>query len=155
MHASIHALHFFFFFYPFTQGREFMPCVKGSLTACYFIALPCWLFLFSLKAAFLMENLIAMGKFNSYGRSCFSSSDVFLFCWAAFLSISLLASFSSSSDLAWFMCECLAFVHGYTFLHSWRGPMALVVWLLHGAKFLSNLPLVLNNMGHCILSTIS
>ena len=26
------------------------------------------------------------------GRLCFSSSDVFLFCWAAFLSISLLAS---------------------------------------------------------------
>ena len=26
------------------------------------------------------------------GRPCFSSSDVFLFCWAAFLSISLLAS---------------------------------------------------------------
>ena len=49
------------------------------------------------------------------GRPCFSSSDRFLFCWADFLSISLLASvflfslplFSSSSYLAWFIFECL------------------------------------------------
>ena len=26
-----------------------------------------------------------------------------------------------------------AFVHGHTFLHSWSGPMTLVVSLLHGA----------------------
>ena len=40
----------------------------------------------------------------------FSSSDRFLFCWAAFLSISLCLSclsFSSSSHFAWFMRECL------------------------------------------------
>ena len=36
-----------------------------------------------------------------------------------------------------------AFVHGHTFLHSWSGPMTLVVGLLHGATFLSNLPIVL------------
>ena len=36
-----------------------------------------------------------------------------------------------------------AFVHGHTFLHSWSGPMTFVVCLLHGATFLSNLPLVL------------
>ena len=35
------------------------------------------------------------------------------------------------------------FVHGHTFLHSWSGPMTLVVGLLHGATLLSNLPLVL------------
>ena len=36
-----------------------------------------------------------------------------------------------------------AFVHGHTFLHSWGGPMTLVVGLQHGATFLSNLTLVL------------
>ena len=35
------------------------------------------------------------------------------------------------------------YMHGSTFLHSWSGPMTLVVGLLHGATFLSNLPLVL------------
>ena len=34
-----------------------------------------------------------------------------------------------------------AFVHGRTFLHSWSGPMTLVVGLLHGATFLSNFSL--------------
>ena len=89
------------------------------------------------------------------GRPCFSSSDVFLFCWAAFLSISLLASvFPVSLPLFFlFFRPCLiharlpeggrAFVHGHTFLHSWSGPMTVVIGLLHGATFLSNLPLVL------------
>ena len=36
-----------------------------------------------------------------------------------------------------------AFVHGHTFLHSWSGSMTVVVGLLHGATFLSGLPLVL------------
>ena len=36
-----------------------------------------------------------------------------------------------------------AFVHGHTFLHSWSGLMTLVVGLLHGATFLSNLTFVL------------
>ena len=36
-----------------------------------------------------------------------------------------------------------AFVHGNTFLHSWSGPMILVVGLLQGATLLSNLTLVL------------
>ena len=88
------------------------------------------------------------------GRPCFRSSDVFLFCWAAFLSVSLLASvFPVSLPLFFlFLRPCLiharmpdwgrAFVHGHTFLHSWSGPMTLVVGLLHGAPFLSNLPLV-------------
>ena len=31
----------------------------------------------------------------------------------------------------------------WTFLHSWSGPMTVVVGPLHGATFLSNLPLVL------------
>ena len=89
------------------------------------------------------------------GRLCFSSSNMFLFCWAAFLSISLLASvFPVSLPLfLLFLRLCLiharmlhrgrAFVHGHTFLHSWSGPMTLIVRLLHGATFLSNLILVL------------
>ena len=36
-----------------------------------------------------------------------------------------------------------AFVHGHTFLHSWSGPMTVVIGLLHGATILSNLPLLL------------
>ena len=79
----------------------------------------------------------------------------FLFCWAAFLSISLLASvFPVSLPLSFlFLRPCLiharmhdgsrAFVHGHTFLHSWSGLMTLVVGLLHGATFLSNLTLVI------------
>ena len=79
------------------------------------------------------------------GRPCFSSSDVLLFCWAAFLSFSLLASvFPVSLPLFFlFLRPCLiharmpdwgrAFVHGHTFLHSWSGPMTLVVGLLHGS----------------------
>ena len=89
------------------------------------------------------------------GRPCICSSHVFLFCWAAFLPISLLASvFPVSLPLFFlFLRPCLiharmpgwgrAFVHGHTFLHSWSGPMPLVVGLLHGATFLSNLTLVL------------
>ena len=57
-------------------------------------------------------------------------------------------------NIAWFMRECMTWVgllcmdtlsciHGHTFLHSWSGPMALVVCLLHGATFLSNFTLVL------------
>ena len=143
--------------------------------------------------------LLALLTYLCPGRPCFSSSDVFLFCWAAFLSISLLASvFPVSLPLFFlFLRPCLiharmpdwgrAFVHGHTFLHSWThflafmdtlscihghtflhswthflafmdtlscihghtflhswsGPMTLVVGLLHGAPFLSNLPLVL------------
>ena len=78
-----------------------------------------------------------------------SSSDVFCF---AFLSISLLASVSLSLFFL-FLRPCLiharmpdwgrAFMHGHTLLHSWSGPMTLVVGLLHGATFLSNYPLVL------------
>ena len=72
-------------------------------------------------------------------------------CWAAFLPISLLASvFPVSLPLFFlFLRPCLiharmpgwgrAFVHGHTFLHSWSGPMTLVVGLLHGATILSNL----------------
>ena len=89
------------------------------------------------------------------GGPCFSSSDVFLFCWAAFFSISLLASvFPVSLPLFFlFFRPCLiharlpewgrAFVHGHTFLHSRSGPMTVVIGLLHGATFLSNLTLVL------------
>ena len=74
---------------------------------------------------------------------------------ACALSISLLASvFPVSLPLFFlFFRSCLiharmpeggrAFVHGHTFLHSWSGPMTVVVGLLHGATFLSGLPLVL------------
>ena len=62
-------------------------------------------------------------------RPCFSSSDKCLFCWAAFF-----------PSACWRMPEMSrAFVHGHTFLHSWSGPMKLVVCLLHVATFLSNL----------------
>ena len=84
------------------------------------------------------------------GRPCFSSSDVFLFCWAAFLSISLLASvFSVSLPLFFlFLRPCLiharmpdwgrAFVHGHTFLHSWTHFLAFMDTLscIHGHTFL-------------------
>ena len=39
--------------------------------------------------------------------------------------------------------DTLSCIRGHTFLHSWSGPMTVVVGLLHGAAFLSNLPLVL------------
>ena len=63
---------------------------------------------------------------------CFSSSDMFLFCWTAFLSISLLASvfpvslplFSLSSALAWFMRECLTGVG----LCAWTHFIAFMEW---------------------------
>ena len=84
------------------------------------------------------------------GRPCFSSSDVFLFCWAAFLSISLLASvFPVSLPLFFlFLRPCLiharmpdwgrAFVHGHTFLHSWTHFLAFMDTLscIHGHTFL-------------------
>ena len=78
-------------------------------------------------------------------RPCFSSSDRFLFYWAAFLSISLLASvFPISLPLSFlFLQLCLiharlpdwdrAFVHGHIFLHSWRVPIKLIIALLPGA----------------------
>ena len=71
---------------------------------------------------------------------------MFLFCWAAFLSISLLASvFPVSLPLFFlFLRPCLiharmpdwgrAFVHGHTFLRSWSGSMMVVVGLLHWAN---------------------
>ena len=64
-------------------------------------------------------------------RPCFSSSDKCLFCWGAFFSINLLANAMPEMSRA--------FVHGHTFLHSWSGPMKLVICLLHGTTFLSNL----------------
>ena len=83
------------------------------------------------------------------GRPCFSSSDLFLFCWAVYLSISLLASVFPVSLPPTLLDSCAnawlgsVFVHGHTFLHSWSGPMTLIVGLLHGATFLSNLTLLL------------
>ena len=85
-------------------------------------------------------------------RPCFSSSDMFFFCWTAFLSLSVLASVSLPLFFL-FLLPCLihaqmpdwgrAFVHEHTFLHSWRWPTTFVVGLLHGTTFLSNLTLVL------------
>ena len=80
------------------------------------------------------------------GRPCFGSSDVFLFCWAAFLSISLLASvFPVSLPLFFlFLRPCLiharmpdwgrAFVHGHTFLHSWTHFLAFMEWADDGGS---------------------
>ena len=90
------------------------------------------------------------------GRPGFSSSDAFLFCWAVFLvghaaswPLSFLFFFHSFFLIlrpclihARMPDWCRAFVHGHTFLHSWSGPMTLVLDLLHGATFLSNLSLV-------------
>ena len=84
------------------------------------------------------------------GRPCFSSSDVFLFCWAAFLSISLLASvFPVSLPLFFLFLRPFliharmpdwgrAFVHGHTFLHSWTHFLAFMDTLscIHGHTFL-------------------
>ena len=100
--------------------------------------------------ASLCKMLIILAKL--FFKSYFSN---FYYSWAAFLSISLLASvFPVSLPLFFlFLRPCLiharlpeggrAFVHGHTFLHSWSGPMTVVIGLLHGATFLSNLPLVL------------
>ena len=86
-------------------------------------------------------------------QALFSFLRCVLFCWATFLSISLLAPvFPVSLPLFFlFFRPCLiharlpqggrAFVHGHTFLHSWSGPMTVVIGLLHGATFLSGLPL--------------
>ena len=96
---------------------------------------------------------LAISQLKHYlcpGRPCFSSSDVFLFCWAAFLSISLLASvFPVSLPLFFlFLRPCLiharmpdwgrAFVHGHTFLHSWTHFLAFMDTLscIHGHTFL-------------------
>ena len=80
------------------------------------------------------------------GRPCFSSSDVFLFCWAVCLSISLLASvFPVSLPLFFlFLRPCLiharmpdwgrAFVHGHTFLHSWTHFLAFMEWADDGGS---------------------
>ena len=86
------------------------------------------------------------------GRPCFSSSDVFRFVGLPFFpSASWPLSFLSLFFL--FIRPCLiharlpdrsrAFVHGHTFLHSWSVPLTVVIGLLHGATFLSGLPLVL------------
>ena len=61
-------------------------------------------------------------------RPCFSTSDKCLFCWAAFFP----SAYWRMPDMSW------SFVHGHTLLHSWSGPMKLVVCLLHGATLLSN-----------------
>ena len=63
--------------------------------------------------------------------------------------LSLFLSFSSSSDLAWFMRECLtgagllcmdtlSCIHGHTFLHSWTHFLACMDTLscMHGHTFL-------------------
>ena len=45
-----------------------------------------------------------------------------------------------------------SFAHGHTLLHSWSGPMKLVVCLLHGATLLSNFTIALfvpgQGLGH-------
>ena len=85
------------------------------------------------------------------GSPCFNSSDGFLICLSFHQPPGL--CLSSSPLFFLFLRPCLiharmpawsrAFVHGHAFLHSWSGPMILVVGLLHGAAFLSNFTLVL------------
>ena len=81
-------------------------------------------------------------------RTCFSSSDKFLFCWLpCFPSASWLLSFLSLFLWPYLIHARMsersrAFVHGHTFLHSWNVPMNFVISLLHGAMFLSNPTLV-------------
>ena len=55
----------------------------------------------------------------------------------------LLPTLLDSCANAWEGKGFWPFVHGHTFLHSWSGLMTVVVGLLHGATFLSNLSLVL------------
>ena len=72
--------------------------------------------------------LLSIVNMSCADRPCFSSSDKCLFCWAAFF-----------PSAYWRMREMSrSFVHGHTLLHSWSGPMKLVVCLLHGATLLSN-----------------
>ena len=93
------------------------------------------------KQFWLYSNIIALISCETHcyaGRPCCSYSDRFLFGWAAFRSINLLAplflslflSFSSSSNLApscWIHARipdwCRSFVHGRILLHSWSGAM--------------------------------
>ena len=98
------------------------------------------------------EAYVIVRNSRNYPMPRFSSSDRFLFCWSAFLSLASWA-FVSLPLFLLFLRPCLiharmpdwgrAFVHGHAFLHSWSGPIALVVNLLHGATSLSNLTLVL------------
>ena len=106
------------------------PCF-GSSDVFYFVGLPfcpsaSWpLSFLSLFFLFLRPCLIH-ARMPDWGRA-FVHGHTFLHSWTHFLA---------------FM-DTLSCIHGHTFLHSWSGPMTLVVGLLHGATFLSNLPLVL------------
>ena len=103
----------------------------------------------SVLTATLVQRVGWLERFSSCSVNLSCSSDVFCFFGLPlFPSPSLSLSFPSL-----FLWPCLihvripdwgrAFVHGHTFLHSWSGPMTVVVGLLHGATFLSNLHLVL------------
>ena len=84
------------------------------------------------------------------GRPCFSLSDIF-FVQLACLSCHQPPGICLSYLLFLFLRPCLiharmsgrsrAIVHGHTFFHSWSEPMTLVVGLLRGTTFLSNLTL--------------
>ena len=79
-----------------------------------------------------------------YSRPCFSSSDKFFVLFSLRTPVSLFFLFLWPCMIHARMPERgRAFVHGHTFLHSWSGPMTLVVNLLHGATFLCNLTHVL------------
>ena len=74
-------------------------------------------------------------------RPCFSSSYIFFFCFVGLPCFPSASWTLSLLSLFFFFRPCLihaqmpewgrAFVHGDTFLHSWRGPMTLVVGLPH------------------------
>ena len=61
------------------------------------------------------------------GRPCFSSSDVFLFCWAAILSISLLASVSLFPLLPTLLDSCANARVGQGFC-AWTHFLAFMEW---------------------------
>ena len=103
------------------------------------------------------DHILLLGEVqrssSNFVTPSFSSSDVFCFVGLPFFPSASWPLFFLSLFLFFlFFRPCLlharlpdwgrAFVHGHTFLHSWSGPMKLVVGLLHGATFLSNLSLV-------------
>ena len=103
----------------------------------------------------LLNNEKKYSKNNKRSSPCFVNLSlfvrkIFFFFWGGGSSI-LSISLCPSCLFFLFLRPCLiharmpdlvrVFVHGHTFLHSWSGPMTLVVSLLHGATFLSNFTL--------------
>ena len=86
------------------------------------------LYFFFLNATICLE--ICSGRYEIFhligtiGRPCFSSSDVFLFCLTAFLSISLLASVFSASLLLFFLASFMR----ESLSWAWTHFLAFMEW---------------------------